>query len=139
MIAKILNEADRLFDRLRDPLLLLSRLILVPFYFSASLDKIQDYSGTASSMESHGIPTFTLPLVILLEIGGSIFLALGLLTRLSCLALAIFSIAANYIYNHGSTEQVYQHLYMAEYTIVAAFVALMAVGPGKWALDAFRR
>ena len=87
-------------------------------------------------MESHGLPALLLPLVIVLEIVGPIFLALGLLTRLTCLALAVFSVIANVMFNAGSTDQAVQFLYAAEFALVGGFLAFMALGAGDWSIDA---
>jgi putative oxidoreductase len=62
--------------------------------------------------------------------------ALGLLTRLTCLALAVFSVVANVVFNAGSTDQVVQYLFAAELAVVGGFLAFMAVGAGGWSIDA---
>jgi putative oxidoreductase len=139
MLNRLLDLIDRPFEALANPLLLAARLVIVPYYLPAGYDKIVNYADTAKFMESHGVSTLMLPLVILLEIFGPIFLALGFLTRLTCLALAVFTIAADVIFNRGATAETGQLLFQAEITIVAAFLALMAVGAGGWSVDAWRR
>jgi len=139
MLTGLLDRIDRGFAWCANPLLLAGRLLVVPFYLPDGIAKIQNYAGTASAMESHGLPALLLPLVILLEIVGPIFLALGLLTRLTCLALAVFSVLANVIFNAGSTDQAVQYLFTAEFAIVGGFLAFMAVGAGDWSLDALRK
>jgi putative oxidoreductase len=139
MLNRLLETIDRLFQAIGDPLLLAARLVIVPFYLPAGIDKIQNYASTAQMMESHGVPAFTLPLVILLEIGGSILIAAGFLTRLTALALAVFSVAADVIFNASATSTTGEYLYSAELTIVAAFLAFMAVGAGGWSVDALRQ
>ncbi|MEO1224147.1 MAG: DoxX family protein [Pseudomonadota bacterium] len=138
MLANLLNRIDSLFQIFTAPLLLISRLLIAYFFLPAGIEKIQNYSGTASMMESTGIPGILLPLVILLEIGGALLVAAGFVTRLTCLALALFAIVANQMYNSDATTQVHQMLYTAEFVTVAGMTALMAVGPGRWSLDALR-
>jgi len=139
MLNRLLDRIDRGFVRLANPLLLVGRLLMGQYFLPDGIAKIQNYAGTASSMESHGLPGLLLPLVILLEILGPIFLALGLLTRLTCLALAVFTVMANVIYNAGSTDQAVQFLYAAEFSVAGGFLAFMAVGAGDWSLDALRK
>jgi putative oxidoreductase len=139
MLNRLLDLLDRPFEALANPLLLAARLVIVPYFLPEGWEKIVNYSDTAKLMESHGVPTLLLPLVILLEIFGPIFLALGFLTRLTCLALAVFTILADVIFNRGATGETGQFLYHAEITIVAAFLALMAVGAGGWSADAWRK
>ncbi|MCP4382358.1 MAG: DoxX family protein [Hyphomicrobiales bacterium] len=138
MIARLLNTIDGGFQALANPLLLACRLLLGWFFVPAGIDKIENYSNTVQFMESNGVPGLLLPLVILLEILGPVFLALGLLTRLTALAMALFTILADVIFNIGDTSSTGQYLYQAELVIVSGFLALMAVGGGQWALDALR-
>lgn len=138
MLSNLLRRIDGFFEVFAAPLLLISRLLIAYFFLPAGIDKIQHYSGTAAAMESVGIPGILLPLVILLEIGGAILVAAGFLTRLTCLALALFAIVANQMFNSGATSEVQQFLYTAEFVTIAGMTALMAVGPGRWSLDALR-
>jgi putative oxidoreductase len=80
------------------------------------------------------LPGEVLPLVILLEVVGSIFLAVGFLTRLTSLALAVFSLAA--IFTLGGAPAVDNYLFLAEVAVVGAFLVFMAVGAGGWSIDA---
>lgn len=138
MLANLLRRIDGFFEFFAAPLLLISRLLLAWYFLPEGIEKIRDYSGTANVMESAGIPGILLPLVILLEIGGAILVAAGLMTRLACFAFALFTIVANQIFNSDATSQVQQFLYAAEFTVIAGMTALMAVGAGRWSLDALR-
>ena len=136
MLSRPLGRIDRGIARFTNPLLLAGRLLVASFYLPDGIAKIQEYAATASAMESHGLPGLLLPPVILLEIVGPIFMALGFLTRLTCLALAVFSVVANVMFNAGSTDQAVQYLYAAEFAVVGGFLAFMAVGAGDWSIDA---
>ena len=138
MLANLLRRIDGFFEFFAAPLLLISRLLIAYFFLPAGIDKIQHYPGTASAMESVGIPGILLPLVILLEIGGAVLVATGFLTRLACFALALFTIAADQLFNSGDASQTEYFLYTAEFVAIAGMTALMAVGPGRWSLDALR-
>ncbi|MEM7076692.1 MAG: DoxX family protein [Pseudomonadota bacterium] len=139
MILKILNLVETLYDALRAPLLLCVRLVVILYYFPAGIEKIQNYSDNASFMASHGVPVWFLPLVILLETVGSVMIAVGCLTRITATVFAIFTFSADYIFNRGGTGTEAHYVYMAEYTIIAAWLALMAVGAGRWSVDALWR
>jgi putative oxidoreductase len=137
MLNRLLSAIDDIFIRLSDPLLLAARLVLAWYFGTAGLDKIgSGYTGTAAFMESHGVPSILLPLVILLELGGALFMALGLVTRLTCVVLAIFTIAADVIFNSRNEADIY--LFEGELALVAGFLALMVVGAGRWSLDSLR-
>lgn len=139
MLLKLLNLIEDGYDALRSPLLLASRLVVIIYFLPAGIDKIQNYSSTASFMASNGVPAWLLPLVILLEVVGSLFIAAGFLTRLTATVFAVFTFTADFIFNRGGTGQEAEYVYTAEYTIIAAWLALMAVGAGKWSVDAIWR
>ena len=139
MISGILNLIEDSYDWLRAPLLLLARLVVIVYYLPAGIEKIQNYAGNVSYMATQGVPSWFLPLVILLETLGSLMIAVGFLTRITATAFAIFTFSADFIFNRGATGSEAQYVYMAEYTIIAAWLALMAVGAGKWSLDALVR
>ncbi len=139
MLNRLLDRIDRGFDYLRNPLLLAGRLIVVPDFLMEGISKISNYSDTASSMASHDLPAFLLPAVILLETVGSILFGLGLLTRLTSLAFAVFALMANFIYNAGATDPTAQMLFHANIALVGVFFAYMAFGAGDWSLDALRK
>ena len=134
MLKRWLKAIDGAFSALADPLLLAGRLVVVPMYLLAGIGKIGNYSATAGTMESHGLPGELLPLVILLEFVGGIFLAVGFLTRLTSLALAVFSLAA--IFTFVGAPAMDNYLFLAEFAVVGAFLAFMAVGAGGWSVDA---
>ncbi|MEM7122180.1 MAG: hypothetical protein AAF563_12930 [Pseudomonadota bacterium] len=61
------------FDHLRNPLLLLRRLIVEPDFLWQGIPKLANYGQTASSMASHDLPMFLLPAVVPRETVGAIF------------------------------------------------------------------
>ena len=96
------------------------------------------YTEAATLMDNAGISSLLLPLVIILEVGGGLSMAAGFLTRLTCIALGIFTIAANLIFNTAITSPIGGYLVQAELAVVAGFVALLAVGAGRWSVDGWR-
>ncbi len=67
---------------------LIGRILLAQIFLLAGTSKIFEYAGTQSYMEAMGVPGALLPLVILLEIGGSLALIIGWQTRWAAAALA---------------------------------------------------
>jgi len=134
MLKQLMWKIDGGFAALADPLLLLARLVVFPMYFLAGIEKVLHYSSTAGLMESSGLPAALLPLAILLEIAGSIFLVLGLLTRLTSVAFIVYSIIAIVVFLGAPVVDNY--LFYAEVAVLGVFLAFIAVGPGGWSLDA---
>ncbi|MGH8562398.1 MAG: DoxX family protein, partial [Nevskiales bacterium] len=68
--------------------MLVGRILLAAIFIFAGYGKLGAYDATQAYMASQGVPGMLLPLVILLELGGGIAIVLGLITRLTAVALA---------------------------------------------------
>jgi len=120
-----------------DWLVVLGRLGLAWIFIDSGWNKIAGFAGTQQYMESAGVPGMLLPLVIALELGGGIAIALGLFTRWTALALAVFSIAAAILFHlpHFADQMqainVWKNIAMA-----GGFCVLAAHGAGRYSVDA---
>ena len=81
---------------------LLARLLFAYLFVCEGWGKINGYADTQSYMAQFGIEPRLLPLVIALEFGGGLALALGGATRPLALALGIFSLLAALIFHQGA-------------------------------------
>ncbi|HEY0916163.1 MAG TPA: DoxX family protein [Solimonas sp.] len=124
------------FDRFKDPLVLLGRLLIATIFVGAGYSKIGGYAATQGYMESVGVSGALLPLVIFAELGGGIAIVLGLLTRLAALGLAVFSVASGVIFHGGSADQIQQIMFMKNLAMAGGFLFLVAHGAGRLSLDA---
>jgi putative oxidoreductase len=116
--------------------LLVSRILLAHMFLIAGLGKIGAYAGTQAYMQSMGVPGALLPLVILLEIGGSLALITGFFTRWMAVALGIFTAVAALIFHHDFANQMQQIMFMKNWTIVGGMLLLTVTGAGAWSIDA---
>jgi putative oxidoreductase len=118
---------------------LVGRLLLAALFLLEGWSKLRGYGAAAAYMERYSVPGLLLPLVILVELGGGVALAVGWQTRWAALALALFSIAAALIFhlNFADRNQVL-HL-EKDLAIAGGLLALFAFGPGRYALDGSRR
>jgi len=114
---------------------LLGRVMIAAIFVTAGWSKIGGYAGTQAYMQSAGVPGALLPLVIALELGGGIAIALGLLTRLTALGLAIFSAASAFIF-HGAADPMQQIMFMKNIAIAGGFLFLVTCGAGRISVDA---
>lgn len=70
--------------------LLVARILMPILFIVAGYGKLGDaYAGTQQYMQAMGVPSFLLPLTILLELGGGLAVLFGLLTR----TVALFTAA----------------------------------------------
>lgn len=114
---------------------LIGRLLMAQVYLIAGISKITGYTGTQAYMSSMGVPGALLPLVIALEIGGSLALVIGWGTRWAAFALAGFTLAAALIFHHNFGDQIQQIIFMCNLAMAGGLFILAASGPGALSLD----
>ncbi len=116
--------------------LLVARVLLAVMFLMAGISKLgEGYAGTQGYMEAMGVPGFLLPLVIALEIGGAIALIVGFQTKLASAALAVFTVAAAFLFHADFTDQMQSILFMKNIAITGGFLALMSTGAGRISID----
>jgi putative oxidoreductase len=117
---------------------LIGRILLGHIFLIAGIGKIGGYAATAGWMESMGVPGALLPVVILLEIGGSIALILGWQTRLAAAALGGFCILTALIFHRDFGDQTQMIMFMKNFAMAGGMLFVIAHGAGEWSLDAWR-
>jgi putative oxidoreductase len=119
---------------------LAGRVLIAVLFLLAGIGKLgaAAYAGTQGYMQSQGVPGALLPLVIALEIGGALLVIAGLWTRVSALALAVFSLAAALLFHANFADQLQQIMFMKNVAIAGGFLFLVANGAGAWSIDARR-
>lgn len=115
--------------------LLISRVLLSVLFIVAGYGKITGYAGTAAYMASMHVPSFFLPLVILLELGGGLAIVFGFLTRFTALFISGFTIIAAIIFHNNFSDDMQQLMFMKDMSIAGGFLILGLFGAGKYSLD----
>lgn len=118
----------------KDLLAVLGRVMAVGLFFASGLDKITHYAGNLQTMADNGVPAFFLPLVILLEVGGGMAIALGFLTRFTSIFMAVFSVIAGFLFYQGYSHA-HLMVWLKNISCAAGFLMLCLHGGGKWSLD----
>ncbi len=114
---------------------LLGRLLIGGVFATAGMQKLAAYSGTQGYMEAMGVPGGLLPLVIALEIGAGLALAIGYRTRLAALGLAIFTVLAAALFHANLGDGTQAILFMKNLMVVGGLLGFAAVGGGSLSLD----
>jgi len=112
-----------------------ARLFLAQIFLLAGISKISSYVGTQGYMEAMGVPGTLLPLVIALEIGGGLAIIAGWQTRLTSITLAIFTLAAAFIFHKNLADQIQMIMFMKNIAITGGFILLAVHGAGGYSLD----
>ena len=126
-------------DAMSSAAALVGRLLLAAIFVQAGLGKISGYAGTAEYMQKFGVPGALLPLVILVELGGGLLIAIGWQTRLVAIALAAFTIVAAVIFHSNFGDRNQGIHFMKNLAIAGGFLTLFASGAGAWSLDGRKR
>lgn len=115
------------------------RVLLATLFLLAGLQKIGGYDGTLAYMASQGVPGFTLPLVIALEVLGALAIIVGWQTRLVALLLAGFSIASGLLFHFKPDDAMQMTMLLKNLSIAGGLLLLVAHGAGAWSIDARHR
>ena len=118
--------------------LLLVRLVMGIAFILHGWPKIQNPMGWMNAMGS-SVPSFLQALAVLAEVGGGIGLILGLLTPIAAFGLVCQMLGAlilvHFPQGHAFVSQSGPS-YELPLVYLVVSILLIALGPGKWSLDA---
>jgi putative oxidoreductase len=114
---------------------LLGRILMAGMFLQSGIGKIGNYAGTGHYMAAKGVPSTLLPLVIILEVGGSIAIILGWKTRLFAFLLAGFCILTALFFHPNFADQTQSIMFMKNISIAGGFLIIFACGAGNFSLD----
>lgn len=128
----------RLLERLAPLTDLLLRLAVFRVFFWSGLAKLDDWSSTLLLFENeYNVPllphTLAAALAASAELGASLLVLAGLLTRLAALPLLGIALVIQFVL--GAADPAYNQL--QHYLWMALLLTLIARGPGAWSLDAW--
>lgn len=123
---------------MNDYIVLVTRLLLAQIFILSGLTKLGSYAATQGYMESMGVPSLLLPLVIALEIGGGLSLVVGWLARWSALALAGFCIATAVLFHWNFADQMQAINFMKNLAMTGGLLLLYVHGAGRLSMDVRR-
>jgi len=126
------NKIFLIIETLSSPL---GRLLISFMFLMSGLNKAGNYSNTSGWMESMGVSSSILPLVILLEIIGAFAIIVGWHTKITAFLLAGFSIISALIFHSDFSNQVEMIMFMKNIAIAGGFLILVANGAGNYSLD----
>jgi putative oxidoreductase len=131
---------------LQNPFALLARLLMALLFLPAGISKIGGFAGTAGYIGSVGLPMPEVgaALAILVEVGASILLIIGLFTRPAALVLAVFTLVASFFFHAfwsmpAEAQMMQSLMFYKNIAIVGGLLAIAAYGAGAFSMDAKRR
>ena len=117
---------------------LLGRIGLALIFVASGWSKIGGYAGTQQYMEAMGVPSLLLPVVIAVELLGGLAIVLGFATRWAALGLAVFSLAAGFLFHANFADQNQAIHLMKNIALAGGFLVLAANGAGSFSIDGWR-
>ena len=113
----------------------LGRALIALIFILAGINKIQGYETTVGYMHQFGVPALLLPGTIALEILGGLAVLVGFYSRLAAIPLALFTVAAAFIFHGNFVDPIQLVLFLKNLAIAGGFLLLFAHGPGAWAVN----
>ena len=124
---------------------LIGRILLSLIFIVSGFGKIGQWSAMASMMASRGIPlvSITLPLTVLVELGGGLALLFGYQARLAAALLALWLVPVTLTFHnfwafHGPDQQAQVVNFLKNLAIIGGLLRLASDGAGAISLDARR-
>jgi putative oxidoreductase len=125
----------------QDKVLLAARLLAAPLFFYSGIGKLLAFGITASRLPGGegGFGSFLAAGSIVIELGASLALVLGIYTRCAAIVLIVFTILATLMFHNfwasppaQVTAQTVQFLKNLE--LIGLFAMIAAFGPGAYSL-----
>ncbi|MCP5207545.1 MAG: DoxX family protein [Hahellaceae bacterium] len=122
-----------------DVAMFLGRVLLAALFLVSGAAKAMNFEGTQIYMDIMGMPGGILPLVLFLEIGGSLCLIAGVFMRTAAVFLAFFCLLTAIVFHSDFSQQLEISNFLKNMAIAGGLIVLSCVGPGKIALSGWGR
>ena len=114
---------------------LVGRIFISLVFLLSGINKIGNYEGTISWMESLGIPGIFLIPAIILEIGAPILIIIGYKVKISATLLSLFCIATAIIFHTDFSNQMQFVSFMKNIALAGGFLFLVINETKEFSLE----
>ena len=122
-------------DKLQELSAPIGRLFLSMIFIFSGFTKITGYAATQGYMESMGVPSMLLPLVIAVELLGGIAILLGFKARLVSIVMAGFSVVSALLFHQFWIDESQMNPFMKNIAMAGGFLMIFAHGAGAYSID----
>ncbi len=115
-------------------LALMGRLFIAIIFLASAFGKITNFEATLQYMDAPGMPwpAFFCALSVAVESLGAVSIILGYKTRWGAAALAVFLVAATWIFHTGPDQRIQL---LKNLAILGGLLNLISHGPGEVSLE----
>ena len=113
----------------------LGRIFLSTIFLVEGMNKIFNYESTIEYMEIFNVPEYLAIPAIIVEILFPLLLIVGYQTKISALALAIFTLTTALIFHTDFTNQMQLISFLKNFAIAGGFLIIFVNGAGKYSID----
>jgi putative oxidoreductase len=117
--------------------LFVGRLLLALIFVHEGWTIIGTYSGASAYMQKFGVPGMLLPAVIVLELGGGLLIAAGVLTRVIAMVFATFCTLTAVVFHWQFADGNQLLHFQKDLAIAGGFLVLAVSGPGNWSVGRY--
>ena len=137
-LAPLVGRFESAADAIRSPLLLAVRLVWGWGFVQAGAGKLGDLGRTTAFFDSLGIPApgVNAAMAAATECIGGVLLIAGLGSRLVAVPLVVTMLVAYATAHRDSLSSLDAFVVQAPFPFLSTALAVLAFGPGKFALDA---
>ena len=114
---------------------ILGRIFLSTIFLIEGMNKIFNYVSTIEYMENFNVPEYLAIPAIIVEILFPLLLIVGYQTKISALALAIFTLATALVFHTDFTNQMQLISFLKNFAIAGGFLIIFVNGAGKYSID----
>ena len=114
---------------------LLGRIFISSIFLLSGINKIQNYEGSHSWMESLGVPGILLIPAIVLEVLAPIFVIVGYQVKISAALLSLFCIATAVIFHNDFSDQMQLGSFLKNIALAGGFLFIFINGTKDFSLD----
>ena len=113
----------------------LGRIFLSTIFLIEGINKIFNYESTIEYIENFNVPEYLAIPAIIVEILFPLLLIVGYQTKISALALAIFTLTTALIFHTDFTNQMQLTSFLKNFAIAGGFLIIFVNGAGKYSID----
>lgn len=115
------------------------RVLIALLFIASGFGKLGDIAGTQAMLSSVGMPKALAWPTALFEIIAGFALVFGVMTRLTALLLAGFSLLAALLFHNDFADPMQSVMLLKNVAIAGGLLCLCAADTARWSYDALRR